>query len=60
MEAPKDKIRYTTMNKYGHYGCLYCETEKGAKAFAEYDQPSYRPWYILKACTHFEIVDVVE
>lgn len=54
---PKDKVRWAYMSKNGYLS--YTTSYKDAVDMAKFDQPNYRPYYIVKATTHFDVVDVV-
>lgn len=59
MKAPDDKINYAIIcNKFPIPQTRYA-TYDLAVEWAKFDQPNYRPFYIVKCTEHFEICEEV-
>ena len=60
MKAPEEKISYAAICEQMPISNIYFGTYKEAVDFAKFNQPSYRPYYIVERVEHFEICGVVE
>lgn len=59
MKAPDNKIFYAHICENIPETCVFQDTFAQAVAFAKADQPAYRPWYIIKCVTKYEICGVI-
>ena len=57
IKCPENEVYYTWISEHTkQIPSLRCHTYEDAVAAAEFDQPAYRPYYILKITESFEIV----
>ena len=56
-----DEIKYYWIGHTEQFGLtrVCTDTLKNAIEYARCSQPNYRPFYIIKAVTHFEIIGIV-
>jgi hypothetical protein len=59
MKTPEERITYTAICEQMPIPNLYFETYKEAVNYAEFEQPAYRPYYIVERIECFEICGVV-
>ncbi len=51
-----DKVSYSVICNKSPSPHIYFNTYEEAEHWARFDQPNYRPYYIIKCSEHFEIV----
>jgi len=58
IKCPENEIYYTWISEHtqNYPKLLRCHTYEDAVSAAEFDQPAYRPYYIVKITESFEIV----
>ena len=59
MEKPKDKVSYTVICENSQYPCIFFNDLKSAIKWAKFDQPLYRPYYIIKRVEKFELCGIL-
>ena len=60
INTPKPEIRYGYICEQLPTTNMFFRTYEEAEHLAKIDQPAYRPFYIIKAITTYEIVGKVE
>lgn len=59
MKVPEDTISYSVICENSPTPNIYSDTYLDAVQMAMFEQPAYRPYYIVKRVEHFEICAVV-
>lgn len=56
-----DEIKYYWIGHTEQFGStrVCTDTLENAIEYARYSQPNYRPFYIIKAVTHFKVIGIV-
>lgn len=59
MKTPEEEVSYGKICEHYPIPTSYFKTYEEAVSSAKFDQPAYRPWYIVERVEHFEICGVV-
>ena len=60
MKTPEEKISYSAICEQMPIPHLYFDTYEEAVKYAKFEQPAYRPYYIVERVEHFEICGVIK
>lgn len=60
MITPEEKIMYGTISEQQPECHIWYDTYGEAVESAKFDQPKYRPYYIVEKTEHYEICGVVD
>ena len=59
MKTPEERITYAVICEKFPVSGMYFNTYGEADDYAKFEQPAYRPYYIIERTEHFEICGVV-